>query len=136
VASEEIRTAGAPAVLHLDADRPILRADTREVVHLFVEVMDASGSVVPEADATISFDVQGAGRLLAVDNGDPFSHESYQGTSRKAFHGLALALVQAGAGGGEIRITASAPGLKPAAIVLRVVKDPDSVPPVIIDLDR
>ena len=71
-----------------------------------------------------------------MDNGDPFSHDSYRGNSRKAFHGLALAIVQAGAEGGKVRVNAAAAGLKEAALTLEVVKDADSSRPAVIGLDH
>jgi beta-galactosidase len=131
-----IRTAGAPAQIALFADREALRAGAREVAHITVEVRDANGTVVPDADNAITFDVQGDGRLLGVDNGDPFSHDSYQGNTRKAFHGLALALIQAGANGGEIHVTAAAPGLKAGAVVVHAAPGAALAAPVIVDLDR
>ncbi len=136
VAEVEVRTAGAPAQLALSTDRDALRAGAREVAHITVEVRDANGAVVPDADNVITFDVQGDGSLLGVDNGDPFSHDSYRGNSRKAFHGLALAIVQAGANCGEVRVKAAAGGLREATLVLQAVKGADAGRPVIVDLDR
>jgi beta-galactosidase len=40
----------------------------------------------------------------------------FKGARRKAFHGLCLAVVQSTARAGQIRIAASSPGLKPAAL--------------------
>jgi beta-galactosidase len=136
VAETEVRTAGAPAQLVLATDRDALCSGTREVANITVEVRDANGVVVPEADNDITFDVQGCGMLLGVDNGDPFSHASYQGTSRRAFHGLALALVRAGSQAGEVRVRASADGLKNGMLALQVGKNADASKPVIVDLDR
>jgi beta-galactosidase len=136
VVESEVRTAGAPAQLALVTDRDALRAGTREVANITVEVRDANGVVVPDADNVITFDVQGGGILLGVDNGDPVSHDSYQASSRRAFHGLALALVRAGRQAGEGRVRASADGLKDATLVLRAGEPTNAVQPVIVDLDR
>jgi beta-galactosidase len=136
VVESEVRTAGAPAQLALVTDRDALRAGTREVANITVEVRDANGVVVPDADNVITFDVQGGGILLGVDNGDPVSHDSYQASCRRAFHGLALALVRAGRQAGEGRVRASADGLKDATLVLRAGEPTNAVQPVIVDLDR
>lgn len=114
----EISTTGEPFAIHLSADRERLTADRRDVAHVRVEVHDAQGRLVPDADSAVSFSVEGEGRLIGVDNGDPMSHESYQAGRRRAFHGLCLALVQTTARGGEIRIQASSPGLQGAALRL------------------
>ena len=136
VAEAEVRTAGAPAQLALATDRAALRAGTREVANITLEVRDANGVVVPDADNGITFDVQGAATPLTVDNGDPFSHESFQGSSRRAFHGLALVLVRAGSQAGKVRIRATADGLKDATLVLQTVGTAEAGRPVIVDLDR
>jgi len=51
-------------------------------------------------------------QAAGVSNGDPSSHESDKGDKRRAFNGLAMAIVQAGKQAGEMRVEASAPGWK------------------------
>jgi beta-galactosidase len=52
------------------------------------------GRLVPTAGNEISFDIQGEGTLIGLDNGNPVSHEDFKSTRRKAFNGLCLASVQ------------------------------------------
>jgi beta-galactosidase len=113
VCRHEIATAGAPERTDLSADRVAIAADGRDVVHLAVRVLDRQGHLVPDADDPIAFDVQGPGRLIGVDNGDPLSHESFQSNQRAAFHGLCLAIIQSTCEPGPIQVTARAPGLAP-----------------------
>jgi beta-galactosidase len=65
----------------------------------------------------VSFRVTG-GALLGVGNGDPRSHEPDRASQRAAFNGLCAAIVQASKSAGELRIEATAPGLKTAALVI------------------
>ena len=74
------------------------------------------GRVVPTAGNPVSFEIQGPGKLIATDNGDPTSHESFQSNHRAAFNGLALAVIQSTDQSGKIRIIATSPGLKDAVI--------------------
>jgi beta-galactosidase len=83
-----------------------------------VEVLDQQGRVVPMAENEVTFDVQGEGKLIGVDNGNPQSRDSYKVNHCKAFNGLCLAVVQSAAKSGSIRIAASAPSLQPAAITI------------------
>ncbi|MGC2638601.1 MAG: glycoside hydrolase family 2 TIM barrel-domain containing protein [Acidobacteriaceae bacterium] len=120
---EEVSTTGAAASLALTADRSQLAAvrrdhARRDVAHLTVAVQDAQGRTVPTADHEVTFTIDGPARLIGVDNGDPFSHASYKAPSRRAFHGLCLAIVQSTAQPGPVRITASSPGLQPASVAL------------------
>lgn len=118
VIEREIATAGDAARLAVLVDRDAIRADRRDVAHVTVQVLDSKGRVVPDSDPEIVFDVQGDGRLIGVDSGDPASHESFQSNRRKAFHGIALAMVQSTARAGQIRVTASAAGLEGAAVTI------------------
>lgn len=109
-------TVGAPARLGLAVDRRALAADGEDVAFFTVSVLDRKNRVVPLADNAIDFKVRGAGQLKGVGNGDPTSHESDIGSSRKAFAGLCQVIVQAGKSAGPITLEASAPGLAPASL--------------------
>lgn len=87
-------TTGAPASIALTADRVSIAADHRDVAHIVVKIHDAKGQVVPVAMNDIAFTVEGEGKLIGVDNGDPASHEDDKANHRTAFNGLCLAIVQ------------------------------------------
>jgi beta-galactosidase len=74
--------------------------------------------MVPTADHAITFALQGEGRILGVDNGQPDSHESYKANTRKVFNGMALVLLQSNGRAGEMTLSASAPSLSPAQITI------------------
>jgi beta-galactosidase len=84
-----------------------------------VRVLDAEDHLVPDADDQITFDVQGPGRIIGVDNGDPVSHEPFQSNRRQAFHGLCLAIVQSTGEAGQIEVTATAPGLTAGRVAIQ-----------------
>src|ERR1700733_11222529 len=116
----EIKTTGAPAKLALTADRPRISSGPSDVAHVTVHVLDAEGLVVPTANNEIAFAVEGAGRILGVDNGQPDSHESYQGPSRRAFNGLALVVLQSTGVPGTVKLLASSPALASAQLGVEV----------------
>ena len=130
VCEETVRTAGKPAKITLSTEREILHAGTRDVAHLLVKIVDKRGNVVPGAENLVKFNLQGAGKLLGVDNGNPASHESFQARERKTFDGLALAVVEAGSDPGEFRISATSDKLAGATLVWRVEKDDAQKPPL------
>ena len=114
----EVSTTGEPARILLTADRTTLAADRRDVAHVTVEIRDSQGQLVPEADNPIAFAIEGEGRIIGLDNGDPLSHEDYKSTRRQAFHGMCLAIVQATGRSGRVRVTASSPGLQPGNLMI------------------
>ncbi|KAK5657581.1 hypothetical protein OQA88_3155 [Cercophora sp. LCS_1] len=118
-ANATVRTVGPAAQLRLTADRSTIRADGHDLSFVTVEVVDANGDVVPRADTKLSFALTGPGSLAATDNGDPADMTAFVSKERKAFNGLALAIVRGAPDTpGSITITASASGLPSASITL------------------
>ena len=113
---QEVKTAGAPAKLVVIADRSSIRADGTDLSFLTVDVLDANGVIVPNADNLVKFQLEGSGAIVGVDNGNPVSHESFKAPQRKAFHGKCLVVVQSGEKPEIIKLTATSEGL-PATLV-------------------
>jgi beta-galactosidase len=111
-------TTGPAVKLVMRADRERMSADGEDVAMFAVEVQDAQGRVVPITDNEVTFTVAGAGRLIGVGNGDPTDHAPDKGSSRKAFSGLCMALVQSLKKDGEITVEAASPGLTSARITI------------------
>jgi beta-galactosidase len=117
VARDEVDTAGAPAAIRLTPDRRRIAADGRSLSYVTVDVVDDNGVLVPDADDPISFEVTG-GRLVGLDNGREEDAENYKATTREAFNGKALAIVQSGDHAGRIKVIARAPGLRSASTAI------------------
>jgi beta-galactosidase len=115
-ATEMVETTGAPASIALEPDRSTIKADGRDVALVTVNIIDSKGRIVPVAANTVIFQISGTGRLIGVGNGNPSSHEPDKGSRRSAFHGLCLAIVQAGRAAGGIELRAESPGLQPASV--------------------
>lgn len=120
VLEQEIHTAGAPAKLILSADRNQLTADGKDLSFIKVKVVDQDGNLIPNAANRIDFALTGNGTIAGVDNGSQVSHESFKANYRKAFNGLALAIVKAGKTGSTIKLHASSAGLQGADIEIQV----------------
>jgi beta-galactosidase len=123
VTTAEIVTTGQPAAIRLSSDRESIRADQpatlqRDVAHLTGQILDDAGRIVPTADNEITYEVEGAGLLIATDNGDPASHEDYKLNHRKAFNGLCLAIVKATGKAGHIQVSAVSPGLQTSRVII------------------
>ncbi len=112
-------TAGEPAKIILEADRQEAKANGKEMVFVTVSVLDKDGNICPKADNLVNFDVEGAGILRAVGNGDPTSLESFVKPFRKAFNGKCMAIIQTSEEAGEILLKAESVGLEPAQINIK-----------------
>jgi beta-galactosidase len=119
VLTKEVRTAESPAKIVLVPDRQTIRADGADLSFVTVKVIDNKGTLVPLAENLIKFELVGPGAIAGVDNGNQISHESFKAKQRKAFHGLALAIVQSKQKAGNIILKASSDGLAPASLIIR-----------------
>ena len=120
VASDELRTAGAPAKIVLSSNQDKIGTDWDSVATVTATVVDAQGILVPGADTLISFTLAGPG-LLRLDSGDHTSHEPFQASERHAYQGRCFALVKyelAGAPADRLTLTVAAPGLTGATLAI------------------
>ncbi|MFD2587364.1 beta-galactosidase GalB [Croceitalea marina] len=120
VVQKEINTAGKPSRIKLSADRNEINKGGEDISYITVRVEDSEGNLCPLADNLIDFEVEGAGSILAVGNGNAASLESFQDNKRKAFNGLALLVVKSNSQAGTIKIKGTSKGLKPANLVVNV----------------
>ena len=112
-ATDEVATAGEPDGLKLEPDRGKIRADGKDLSFVTVTVTDKRGFMTPRADNRIHFDIEGPGEIVATDNGDPTSFESFQSHDRTAFNGLCLVIIRGKPSQpGKIELIAKADGLK------------------------
>jgi beta-galactosidase len=114
----KVKTAGNPAGIVLSADRSTINADGADLSFITAKIVDAEGTHVPNASDLISFNIEGPGKLIAVCNGNPLNHESFQAKQHSAFNGLCLVIIQSENRAGNISITATAKGLKPNNITI------------------
>jgi len=116
------RTTGVASQVRLQADRPRLKADGQDLAFVTVSVADHDGQLVPRSKNRIRFELSGPGEIVAVDNGDATSHESFQAKERRAYNGLCLVIVRTLAGHpGQIKLKAQSDGLTGAEIPIASV---------------
>jgi len=100
--SQIIRTAGKPAALKLDVwtqntsltpnPSPLTTGD--DLAFITVSLTDAQGTLIPQADDQLTFEVSGAGTFEAVCNGDAKSLESFKQPTMKLFNGQLVVIVR------------------------------------------
>lgn len=111
VARDELVTAGAAHAVTLTADRRGFASADGSLSFLTASIVDRHGVVVPDAANTVHLTVRGAGRLVAVDNGQQENALGYQVSSSPAFNGRLAAILAPTGHPGEITVVASSPGL-------------------------
>ncbi|MGH8024641.1 MAG: DUF4982 domain-containing protein, partial [Limisphaerales bacterium] len=117
-ATDVVQTTGPAAKLVLAANHDKISVGRDELSYVTVSVEDKNGRVVPQAANLIHFQVSGPGRIVATDNGDPTDLTSFPSPDRKAFHGLALAIVR-GTESGGLTVKATSDGLRSARLSIK-----------------
>ncbi|KAF1996302.1 glycoside hydrolase family 2 protein [Amniculicola lignicola CBS 123094] len=118
-AEDTVRSAGKAAKLEMQADRTVINADGNDLSFVTVKIVDDNEITVPQASNVITFSVSGAGEIIATDNGDPTDFTAFPSKERKAFNGLALAIIRSKAQkSGFINVMATAEGLKAVQVNL------------------
>jgi beta-galactosidase len=93
-ATASTSTAGDPSQLLLSPDRSAIDSDGKDLAFVTLTVSDRNGRPVPRSMHAIHFEISGPGDIVATDNGDPTDMTPFPSTMRKAFNGLALAIVR------------------------------------------
>lgn len=113
-------TSGDPAKITLTADRSTIDADGYDLSYITIDCYDNNDNFVPTAMNQLYFNIEGAGELVGVDNGNAAGSESLKGNKMKLFNGKALAIVRSLRGiKGDIKLTVTGDGLEGAEIIIR-----------------
>ena len=103
---QTVCTAGKPARFQLDvwtqasdlsplaSHLSSLKADGEDLAFITVSLTDAKGTLIPNADDQLTFEVSGAGTFEAVCNGDATSLESFTKPTMKLFSGQLVVIVR------------------------------------------
>lgn len=102
---QAIKTAGKPARLVLSPESTVIDADGNDLAFVTVSLVDKNGTLCPDADDQLTFDVKGNGTFKAVCNGDATSVEVFTQPTMKLFHGQLAVAVQSTKQAGEMTLT-------------------------------
>lgn len=96
---------------------PVTLPIANNILLFEITVCDKAGRVVTDANGSIAVKVEGAGKLIGLDNGELDFAGPYKTDSRRAYHGRLLVTVErTGQSTGEISLTATATGLSVAVM--------------------
>ncbi len=111
--SNEIATAGAPAEIRLEVERP----GSGSLAYVTATILDDNGRIVPDADLPVLFEPTGSARFLAAGSADMTDSTSYSRPLRTTHHGRALANLRLSADThSESGIRVTTPTLPPASL--------------------
>ncbi len=119
IARDTEHSFGDPARLVLKPESTVMKADGRDLIFVEIGTEDMDGYPVKNATNRVHISVEGAGRLVGLDNGDSTDFDHYKATSRRMFSGKLLAVIAAKKEPGDIVVKATSVGLPEASVTLR-----------------
>ena len=117
IATEEVKSFGAPAGIKLESNRTELTADGKDLLYVTASIVDKDGNFVANARNEVKFTVSGAGKLVGVDNGDSTDYDNYYDTERRAFSGKVVAIIMSDGTEGDITVSADSYNISSASPV-------------------
>ncbi|MFI3238154.1 MAG: glycoside hydrolase family 2 TIM barrel-domain containing protein [Lachnospiraceae bacterium] len=120
VARCTLSSSGEIHSLKLTTDKSELIADGCDATVVVVTAYDCDGNEVTNADISVTFVVEGEGRIKGTGNGNYMSHEHDKLPTRNLYCGRAIAIVQSRFEAGEINVSVHSEHAKSDTISLKV----------------
>jgi hypothetical protein len=89
-----------------------------QVAQVAIQITDAQGVAVTNADAEITCTLSGKGTLLGLEAGDNRDMGNYTDNRQKTFRGRLIAYIKKNGKSGDVKVVFTAPQLKAVSIVL------------------
>lgn len=118
VARHELQTTGKAVALKIETENANWKADGMDLQYVKVYAVDNKGNKVATATGELTFEVNDAATLIAVDNGDHSSDDLFSGNKKVLYKGFAMAILRSTQVAGSVQIKVTAAGLKPAEVKL------------------
>ena len=112
VTRHELETTGIAVALKIETENANWKADGMDLQYVKVYAVDKKGRIVPTATGEITFDVNGAASIIAVDNGDHSSDDLFGGNKKVLHNGFGMTILRSATKAGTVKLKVSAAGLK------------------------
>jgi len=112
-----IETADDAVEMEVSVDRSEIRADDTDLAYIDVALRDAQGRLNTAVVRSVSVSVEGAGVLQGLGSSNPCPEGNYFDSECPTYHGQVLAAIRP-TEAGEITVTISAEGCKPATVTI------------------
>ena len=104
----------------ISSDKTSLDANGYDVAHIVAQLVDAHGVPVKHVEQEIVFSVDGACRVLGVDNGSVQNVQDYQSDRLITSQGRALLILQSEREGGQVSVAARSGDAQSRAVTIDI----------------
>lgn len=113
-------TVGRAAAIRLRPEQAVARAKPNGLSYVHLEVVDAKGRLMPDADVAVGVSVRGPATLVGFGSGVPLAVSSFQSDHARTHRGHALAILRFRGRPGVLLMEAHAEGLEAASTRIRL----------------
>lgn len=122
VSRDMLVTTTKPVCIQLTPEKLSMKADGHDVIYVSVEIVDAQGRALPDAEMKLEAEIKAVGAaatLAGFGTGNPVTDEDYTDNETVSYRGRALAILRAGYEAGEVTLTVRAQGLPEASCCIK-----------------
>ena len=101
-----LKTTGPVEKVKIMSDRTFITSNRNDLAYLTIELVDANGERVPDAETNVKLSVEGEAELVAVDNANPRDPKSFQSDNCNAFHGRCMVILRPTGKSGKVTLIA------------------------------
>lgn len=120
IARRQIETVGPAVAIRLTPEHFGGGGGHGDLSYIGLELVDARGRLVSDAEVQLDVAVHGAGVLAAFGSADPLATGSYQSGSAKTWQGRALIVIRGTGKSGRAVVRAQGPGLPTVSVSLHL----------------
>lgn len=120
VSRDKIATTGQAVALRLTPEKVEMKANGQDLIYVAIDVVDAEGCVVPDAELPITASVEGAAWLAGFGTGNPKTDEDYTDDKTVTYKGRAMAILRGGYEAGAVSLSVKAEGMEEVSVSLQV----------------
>lgn len=119
VARHRLETAGEPVALKAVVENSSWKSGGMDLQYIRIYAVDKKGRTVPVSGKEVTFKVEGAATLLAVDNGDHLTNELFTGPAITLHNGFAMGILRSAQVPGSVKVKVLSDGLKGVQLKLK-----------------
>ncbi len=120
ISRDSLFTVGKPSEIRLRCEKKSLRSDGHDAAFVMIEIVDANGRIVPDAEIKLEAEIDGVTNLSAFGSGNPITSEDYTEGKTLSYKGHACAILRSTYMDGKSRLTVRAEGLEPKTMDFEV----------------
>lgn len=122
VERDELKTSSWASKIESNVIHPTIKADGSDISIIEVQIVDADGRLVTDAENNVAVRVEGSAKFIGMDSGNLFYDGNFKTPNRNAHQGKLLLYIQSTGKVGQAKVTLSSEGLTSNEFVVEAVR--------------